>query len=119
MGQSGTTGSYNVGRSQRRARRRQKDEDLTSSKMSVGVGMQKPIMVRTSELGITLLHIAEPLSEELDRDIFVVRQQMPLSRRSGEVDQGVGVRCEACYAANNIPLFPKVSQGINLKYSNK
>ena len=111
MGQSGTTGSYNVGRSQRRAGIRQKDEDLTLSKMSVDVGIHKPTMVRTSELGITLLHIAEPLSKELDRDIFVVHQQMPLSRRSGEVDQGVGVRREACYAANNIPYFPKSIKG--------
>ena len=85
--------------------------------MSVGIGIHEPVMVRTSELGITLLHIAEPLSEELDRDIFVVRQQMPLSRRSGKVDQGVGVRREACYATNNIPVIPNISKETNLEDS--
>jgi len=114
MGRSGTVGSDNVGHSQRRAGRRRKGGDLRSSKISVGgrVRVHKQMMVRTSELGITLLHIAEPLSEEFDRDIFVVHQQMPLSCRPGEVDQGVGVSREACYAADNIPLFPKKKRSV-------
>jgi hypothetical protein len=59
--------------------------------------------MRTSELRVPLLHIAEPLREELDRYIFIVQHQMLLRRGARKVDQRVRIRRQAGDGTDDIP----------------
>jgi hypothetical protein len=58
----------------------------------------------TSKLCVALFHIAQPLCEELDGDILIVLQQMPLRRRPCVVDEGVSIGCDTSHTTNNVPM---------------
>jgi hypothetical protein len=56
----------------------------------------------TSKLCITLFHIAQPLREQLNRDIFIVHQQMFLRCCPRKIDKRIGISSQACYSSNDI-----------------
>jgi hypothetical protein len=56
----------------------------------------------TSELCVALLHVAQALHEHLDRDIFIVGEQMPLSTVPGKVDERIGVRSDTSETSEDV-----------------
>ena len=59
-------------------------------------------MALTSELGVTLLHIAQPLDEHLHWDIFIVLVEVFLGRVSGKVDEGISIRGDPSETGENV-----------------
>ena len=60
---------------------------------------------RTSELGVGLLHIAQPLRELLDGYVLAELEEMLLCGGPGVVHERDGVRGVPCYPRDDVPIY--------------